>query len=102
MPREAIPVTTVMVNAALDAWWEETLAGSSEQVRRDLMARTRPRMQAALLAGLRARGGAARPQPSAAEIIRDYWDANGELIETNNGARLAFEAIAAAVEEAER
>lgn len=35
----------------------------------------------------------------AAQQIRDYWDACGELVDTNNGARLAFEAIAAQIEE---
>ena len=29
-----------------------------------------------------------------AEEIMDYWDACGELIDTHNGARLAFDAIA--------
>jgi hypothetical protein len=35
----------------------------------------------------------------AAEQVRDYWDACGELIDSNNGARLAFEAVAAQITE---
>lgn len=34
-----------------------------------------------------------------AESVRAYWDANGELIDSNNGARLAFEAVASHIEE---
>lgn len=53
--------------------------------------------------GARSRAGveAAWGVFSAAAVgrIRDYWDANGELIESNNGARLAFDAIAAQIEE---
>lgn len=33
-----------------------------------------------------------------AESVRAYWDANGELIDSHNGARLAFEAVAAHIE----
>jgi hypothetical protein len=33
-----------------------------------------------------------------AQYVRDYWDACGELIDSNNGARLAFEAIATLIE----
>lgn len=36
----------------------------------------------------------------AAQRVRDYWDACGELIDSNNGARLAFEAVAAQIVEA--
>ena len=31
--------------------------------------------------------------------IRDYWEAYGELIDTHNGARLAFDAVAARIAE---
>lgn len=34
-----------------------------------------------------------------AQGVRDYWDANGDIIDTHNGARLAFDAIAARIEE---
>lgn len=34
-----------------------------------------------------------------AKQVEDYWDACGELIDTNNGARLAFEAVAAQIRE---
>lgn len=34
-----------------------------------------------------------------AEEIRDYWEACGDLIDTHNGARLAFDAIAARIAE---
>jgi adenylate kinase len=33
-----------------------------------------------------------------AQEVRDYWDANGDIIDTHNGARLAFDAIAARIE----
>ena len=33
-----------------------------------------------------------------AQEVRDYWDACGDFIYTNNGARLAFDAIAAQIE----
>ena len=36
----------------------------------------------------------------AAQTVRDYWDACGELIDTTNGARLAFEAVAERIENA--
>jgi len=36
----------------------------------------------------------------AAAKVREYWDANGDIIYTNNGARLAFAAIAAQIESA--
>ncbi|HEU5223941.1 MAG TPA: hypothetical protein VFU07_09735 [Candidatus Lumbricidophila sp.] len=32
-----------------------------------------------------------------AEEVENYWDASGEFVESNNGARLAFEAVAAAI-----
>jgi hypothetical protein len=35
----------------------------------------------------------------AAQQIRGYWDACGDFVDTNNSARLAFEAIAAQIEE---
>jgi len=35
----------------------------------------------------------------AAEQVREYWDACGELIDSNNGARLAFQAVAAHIAE---
>jgi hypothetical protein len=34
-----------------------------------------------------------------AQFVRDYWDANQELIDTYNTARLAFDAIAAMIED---
>ena len=34
-----------------------------------------------------------------AQEIFDYWEACGELIDTHNGARLAFDAIAAQIAE---
>ncbi|MEF2979077.1 hypothetical protein [Subtercola sp. YIM 133946] len=40
-----------------------------------------------------------RIKAEAAQQIRDYWDANGDIIDTNNGARLAFEAIAVQIAE---
>jgi hypothetical protein len=36
----------------------------------------------------------------AAQIVRDYWDACGVLIDSHNGARLAFEEVIARLEEA--
>lgn len=38
----------------------------------------------------------------AAESVRDYWATFGDLISSNNGARLAFEAVAARIAEGVR
>lgn len=40
----------------------------------------------------------AQVRSDAADMIRTYWESNGELIDTHNGARLAFEAVVADLE----
>jgi hypothetical protein len=88
-------------NMRLEQWWTREMELLQELVDSGKLSGPSIGMAARGLWNMAYKAGAewARKEAlrEAAEMVRDYWDACGELIDSNNGARLAFEAVAAQI-----